>query len=140
MRKPRLFEPEVSIPEEIRGAVELWTAYKREQFRFTYKPLALAALVERMAAMGPERALAAIKYSMSGGWEGIYEEKRAAEKAAETTARRSWPSETTQTFVLTCRSCSSVFRGLHADAEGKGWDWGVGWAVCPECITAPPNL
>lgn len=76
MRKPRLFEPEVPIPEEIREAVELWTAYKREQFRFTYKPLALAALVERMAAMGPERAMAAVKWSMHCGYEGLFEEKK----------------------------------------------------------------
>lgn len=75
-RQPRLFEPEVPIPEEVREAVELWTAYKREQFRFTYKPLALAALVERMAAMGPERAIAAVKWSMNNGYEGLYEEKK----------------------------------------------------------------
>lgn len=83
MRAPRLFEPEVPIPEEIRAAVELWLAYKREQFKFVYKPIALAALVRRMAAWGPERAMAAVEFSMAGGWEGLFEEKRNHSKEEE---------------------------------------------------------
>lgn len=76
MKTPRLFEPEVPIPEDIREAVELWTSYKKEQFRFTYKPIALAALIRRMAKWGPERAAAAVEFSMAGGWEGLFEEKK----------------------------------------------------------------
>lgn len=75
MGHPRLFEPEVPVPEDLREAVEQWLAYKKEQFRFTYKPIALAALMKRMAKMGAERAAAAVDFSMAGGWEGLFEEK-----------------------------------------------------------------
>lgn len=74
--RPRLFAPEVPIPPDLRPAVEAWLAYKREQFRFTYKPLALAALVKRMAAMGAERAMAAVDFCKAAGWEGLFEEKK----------------------------------------------------------------
>lgn len=82
MKSPRLFEPEVPIPEDLREAVALWTAYKSEQFRFTYKPIALAALVKRMTAWGPERAMAAVEFSMAGGWEGLFEEKKSGKGGA----------------------------------------------------------
>lgn len=76
MRKPRLFEPEVPIPEEIREAVDAWLAYKAKR-RESYKTAeGLADLVERMAEMGPERAMAAVKWSRSNNYKGLYEEKK----------------------------------------------------------------
>lgn len=91
MKTPRLFEPEVPIPEDLRDAVELWTAYKKEQFRFTYKPIALGALVKRMAALGPERAAAAVHFSMSCGWEGVFEEKKSAKGGGDSPPERYLP-------------------------------------------------
>lgn len=76
MRKPRLFEPEVPIPEEIREAVDAWLVYKAKR-RESYKTAeGLADLVERMAEMGPERAMAAVKWSRSNNYKGLYEEKK----------------------------------------------------------------
>lgn len=76
MRKPRLFEPQVPIPEEIREAVEAWLAYKAKR-RESYKTAeGLADLVERMAEMGPERAMAAVKWSRSNNYKGLFEEKK----------------------------------------------------------------
>lgn len=75
-RQPKLFEPEVTIPEELSESVALWRAYKKRQFRFIYTTEALAALVERMAEMGPERAMAAVKWSMGGSghpYKGLFE-------------------------------------------------------------------
>lgn len=87
----RLFEPEVPIPEDLREVVELWTAYKKEQFRFTYKPIALAALVKRMAKMGAERAAAAVDLSMAGGWEGLFEEKKSGKGGGDSPPERYLP-------------------------------------------------
>jgi hypothetical protein len=75
MKQRRLFEPEVPIPEELRPAVDLWLPYKRQQWHFTYKPIALGQLLERMAEMGPERAMAAVKHSISAGYQGLVEPK-----------------------------------------------------------------
>jgi hypothetical protein len=72
-RQPRLFEPELPIPEELQPAVALWLAYKKEQWCQTYKPLALTALVKRMAAWGPERSMAAVEWSMSQTYQGLFE-------------------------------------------------------------------
>jgi hypothetical protein len=78
--RKRLFEPEPEpIPEDLREAVELWLAYKRQEHRQTYKPMGLRALVERLAAWGPERAMAAVKFSMSNTYKGVFEEKKPAE-------------------------------------------------------------
>ncbi len=76
MRAPRLFAPEVPIPEEIQPAVEAWLAYKAKR-RQSYKTAeGLADLVERMVAMGPERAMAAVKWSRSNEYTGLYEEPK----------------------------------------------------------------
>jgi hypothetical protein len=76
VRKPRLFEPEVPIPEAIRPAVDAWLAYKAKR-RQSYKTAeGLADLVERMVAMGPERAMAAVKWSRSNEYSGLYEESK----------------------------------------------------------------
>lgn len=135
MKRSRLFEPELPpelpIPEDIREVVDLWVSYKKEQFRFTYKPLAFAALVERLAIMGAGRASAAIKYSMAQGWEGVYEEKKTEGKSGvKPTERRAWQAPA---FALSCRSCPAHFGGVVQKAEAAGWDWGGWGASCPDC-------
>lgn len=75
-RQPRLFEPEVPIPEELRPAVEAWLAYKAKR-KESYKCVeSVADLVERMAEMGAVRAMAAVKWSRSQNWSGLYEQKQ----------------------------------------------------------------
>jgi|SRR5882724_4949621 len=73
VKAPRLFELEVTIPEELRPAVDLWLAYKRERGDKPYKPLGLAALVKKFAEWGPERAMAAVEHSMAADYAGPYE-------------------------------------------------------------------
>lgn len=90
-RQPKLFEPNVTIPEDLSESVALWRAYKKRQYRFTYTAEALAALVERMAEMGPERAMAAVKWSMGGSghpYKGLFEPPGA--KGGE---RQSWDEQ-----------------------------------------------
>jgi len=86
-RQPRLFEREMpSVPEELAQAVSLWVAYQLQQWRFKYKPLGFAQLLERMSEMGPERAMAAVKWSMGGSghpYKGLFEPP--AGKKQETT-------------------------------------------------------
>lgn len=71
-RQPRLFEPEVPIPEELRPAVELWLKHKAER-REPYKPTGLAMLLERMAELGAGRAMAAVRHSIANNWSGLFE-------------------------------------------------------------------
>jgi hypothetical protein len=79
MRQPRLFE--VEIPDDIRPAVDAWLAYKAKR-RQSYKTAeGLAALVERMVEMGAERSAAAVRWSMSNNYAGLYEEPKRNGKA-----------------------------------------------------------
>jgi len=83
MKQPRLFEPAIEIPEELRPAVELWLAYKREQWHFNYKTVALSGLVERLArfeaeglaeGLGPGEALRAVRFSIQAPYKGVFRE------------------------------------------------------------------
>lgn len=80
--RPRLFAPEVPIPPDLQPAVEAWLAYKRER-RESYKPLGFQALLARMAEWGGERAMAAVTWSMSNNWAGLFEEKKSSRAEEE---------------------------------------------------------
>lgn len=133
-RQPKLFEPkeeDVKIPEELCESVTLWRAYKREQFRQTYKPLGLAQLVEEMTAMGPERAMQAVKFSMAQLYQGLCEKKGSNGQPSPA------PPRLPRAFILTCLSCHATFEGagrVDADrADKAGWDWWEGGALCQGC-------
>lgn len=72
-------EDEVELPESLRteafrAAWLDWIAYKRER-REKYKPRGAKAALAALAEIGPERAVKAIRFSISKNWAGIFEER-----------------------------------------------------------------
>lgn len=73
-------KPRLPIHDEVRGtvldrpdfleAMESW-----ESSHGPYKPTGLRAQLHRLGAWGPDRAAAAIRYSLAQGFQGIYEDK-----------------------------------------------------------------
>ncbi len=59
--------------EEFRKALDAWVSYKKEQFNFTYKPVALEGLISSLEPMGSARATKAIRHTIAKGWKGIRE-------------------------------------------------------------------
>ena len=76
-KKPPV-EIDLKFPETFRVAWDYWKNYKKEQFRFTYKPIgeqeALKGLFE-MAGGNEETAKNIIKQSIRNGWRGLFELK-----------------------------------------------------------------
>lgn len=73
--------PEIELPESINRpdvvrAVADWLAYKTER-RETYTKTGQAGLVKKLAALGPDRAIAAIENSIASNYAGIFEPKTA---------------------------------------------------------------
>lgn len=73
-------KPRLSISDAVKGtaldrpdfleAMESW-----ESSHGPYKPTGLRAQLHRLGAWGPDRAAAAIRYSLAQGFQGIYEDK-----------------------------------------------------------------
>lgn len=71
---------EYELPKELSTmafteALTDWLTHKQEN-RKTYKPTGFKALIKRLAELGEKRAIAAIYYSLSQGYQGIFEERR----------------------------------------------------------------
>lgn len=69
---------DLKFPETFRIAWEYWKNFKKEQFRFTYKPIGEKAALEdlfEMAIGNEETAKAIIKQSIKNGWRGLFELK-----------------------------------------------------------------
>ena len=64
--------PAPEPPLELLEALGQWLAYKSER-KEKYGPVALAALYRQMAAMGPERAAAAVEHSAACRYQGLVE-------------------------------------------------------------------
>jgi hypothetical protein len=64
--------PAPEPPLELLEALGQWLAYKSER-KERYGPVALAALYRQMAAMGPERAAAAVEHSAACRYQGLVE-------------------------------------------------------------------
>lgn len=64
--------PFPDVPE-FQAALSDWFAYKQEQFRFSYKPVALKGLFSYFEGLGPERSIATIRHTISKGWKGLVE-------------------------------------------------------------------
>lgn len=92
-RQSRLFEPVVSIPEDLGPAVDLWLQHKAER-RERYKPTGLRLLIERMTEMGPERAMAAVRHSIANNWSGLFEPAGQDKAPTPATPRRPWADNT----------------------------------------------
>lgn len=57
---------------------EEWKAYKKEQHRFTYKPIGEQAAIDHLyelSAGNEEMAWAIIKQSRANGWKGLFDLK-----------------------------------------------------------------
>ena len=70
--KRRKTEARVECPEEIRGSLDTWTLYKSEK-RQAYKESGLKQIVKYMVELGPERAAAAVAYSVRNNYAGLVE-------------------------------------------------------------------
>lgn len=72
---PVEFPPELDTPE----FREVWAAYVQFRSEQKFKPLGATAVGQKLkhfAEWGSVRAVAAIRYSMANGWQGIFEENR----------------------------------------------------------------
>ena len=65
--------PELDVPE-FHAAFAEWETHKRQR-RESLTPLSVKKLLNKLEAIGVERAIAAIDYSIGKGWAGVYEEK-----------------------------------------------------------------
>ena len=68
-----------------------WMSYRREAGVRTYKPRGLIALFTRLSNWGVESAVEAIRYSMSQGYQGIFEERKGTtsnRRSAQTRKKR----------------------------------------------------
>lgn len=63
---------------EFRAAWAEWLAYRKERRLAGYKPIGLAKLLNRLAAMGAAGAVAALEHSMSQNYQGVWEPKGSA--------------------------------------------------------------
>lgn len=79
--------PEKINTPEVEKAVLDWLAYKAER-KEAYKPTALKAFIKRLAGWTPERIVAAIEWSMSNNWKGLFEQE---EKQAHVNGHRAAP-------------------------------------------------
>lgn len=70
--------PECLDTPEFRAAWERWLAHRRQRRCAAYKPIGQATQWKRLAELGPERAVAAIDFSIAQNYQGIYEERSAA--------------------------------------------------------------
>lgn len=61
--------------ENFRQAWELWRAYKKEQFKFTYKPIGEQASLKALSedsGHDEEIAIKMIHMAMANGWKGLF--------------------------------------------------------------------
>jgi hypothetical protein len=68
----------VNIPKtldtpEFREAWDEWTQYRAERKLCRWVPMTQRKQLKRMAAMGVDRALEMIEWSIMQGWQGLYE-------------------------------------------------------------------
>lgn len=64
--------PKALDTEGFRQAWELWQTHRKE-IRKPLKPTTTKLQLAKLESMGPHRAIAAIRYSIEKGWQGIYE-------------------------------------------------------------------
>lgn len=70
----------ISIPASIdtpqfSGAWTRWLHYRKERRLPQYKPMGLQAQLTKLAKMGAAKAIAAIEFSISQNYQGIYEDR-----------------------------------------------------------------
>jgi hypothetical protein len=73
-KAPEPIPPALTLSTEFLAAWENWRAHRRE----THKPLTPTSerqQLAKLAEMGADRAIAALKHSTAGGYQGIYEPK-----------------------------------------------------------------
>lgn len=71
---PAFVLPQVLATEAFRAAWADWTAYRAERKLPAYKPKGAAAQFTRLAVMGHDAAIAAIRFSMAQNYQGIFPE------------------------------------------------------------------
>lgn len=82
--------PASEPPLELLEALGQWLAYKSER-KERYGPVALAALYRQMAAMGPERAAAAVEHSAACRYQGLVEPRNNGSRKAHALAPGTTP-------------------------------------------------
>jgi len=79
-----------AFPKELDGEdfAKAWERWKqhRKEIKHKLTDSTAAAQLKKLAAMGSGRAVAAIDHSISGGWQGIFENKDSAPKSIPTAA------------------------------------------------------
>jgi len=81
--------PALDTPE-MRAAWESWRTHRAE-IKKKLTPSAIEQQLAKLATMGVERAIAAIRHSIANGWQGIFEPRKgdvAPGRATESTAER----------------------------------------------------
>jgi hypothetical protein len=76
--KPKPTPPEIPLmldTPEFRDAWADWQTARKEQGRKALGPTGAKQQLNKLAAIGSDRAIAAIRHSIANGWQGIFEEK-----------------------------------------------------------------
>lgn len=63
------------FPDEFMTAWDYWKAFKKEQFRFTYKPMGEQAAIDDLFEISggdPQTAKLIIKQAIVKGWRGLF--------------------------------------------------------------------
>ena len=84
--------PDTLNTPEFCAAWEEWLAYRKERRLAAYKPIGLKVQLNRLAAFGPESAIAAIAESIAQNYQGLFPKpvKQAAMATAKPAKRAGW--------------------------------------------------
>lgn len=111
------------FPSPLRTAAfaEAWTLWHehRAEIRKPLKPTAIRMQLKRLASWGEQRAIAAVEYSISQGWVGIYEERAPSPQAvaAPTTAE----AVKVALEMEVCPQCSGIPCGWNNSTGSARW-------------------
>lgn len=90
-KKKQPFEFKNPFSEEFLIAWNYWKAFKKEQFRFVYKPMGEQAAIDDLfeISKGDEQtAKLIIKQSLVKGWRGLFEIKNTGNGKPDTESRK----------------------------------------------------
>ncbi len=90
--KPEVFSfklPECLDTPSFQAAWTHWVMHRKEKKLSSYKPIGMKSQFTKLAAMGAVRAIAAIEFSISQNYQGIFEPNGTSKKHHQGTARSS---------------------------------------------------
>lgn len=74
---------------------EYWKSFKKQQFRFTYKPMGEQAAIDNLFELScgnEETAKLIIKQSIANGWRGLFELKTSINATIKATTQKPSPT------------------------------------------------